>query len=475
MIRANGWKITQGSVSLGPAPEIEYVLTSGGAKLTDTRVLEWTDPIDHVFSIDFADAATMATFFSTGGQIRFSAARTGGASNAQNSSFTTFLNDMGTIIFDDTDTINTGSIGNSSTIGFSDLVVSNPPTTVFTASSAAAQYTSDEYKIEVFRSTNFIGIIVTLTDTNDNTIDEVVDGTLVSYIDERRHVSQSSPTYGEIDFLAEPPTSLTEAIEASAPINYWKFDETTGTTATDTMGNSNMTAELFTFADSYDDGEETSYVSTSSTRADSVGNSITIDNNATQTGNARLDNADTQDPTVATSTLQNDDFTFAWASSRGYYDFSNNGFIFRVDGEGLDTQFGMYYEAGDDTFRLIFSEDSSTQRDITLCSDCSAEGYGRIDEFWFHMEANTTTNLLKLYMNNTEVGSIDISSWSTNWRSYFDGETTTVTTGFELLAGPNGGIDMHSGKIDEFVYWNKTLTSGQRTELFNWWDMDAAS
>jgi len=207
VIRVKGLDLKQGLVRiLGGA---NYSITSGGSNLTANRTISWTDPVEHIFTVGFASGSAASTFFANGGQIRLSGDRVGGSINAQNTSWTDLLNDIGTVMFAETDTSSTGT-GTGTTIGYTDLTSSYQ--TVFTGVSAASQYTSDTYLVEALILNSTITFRITYTDTFDNLIDEAVDGTLTSYIDQRKSTGDTSPIYTNITGITDQVAGPTDYI-----------------------------------------------------------------------------------------------------------------------------------------------------------------------------------------------------------------------------------------------------------------------
>ncbi|RLA12418.1 MAG: hypothetical protein DRQ60_08695 [Gammaproteobacteria bacterium] len=191
MIQSDGLNLFSGLVYIGIASE--YMVTSVGSKISSQRTTVWTDPINHIFTVTFPDVPTATEFFSKGGQIRFSADRTGGFGNMQNTSFSILLGEISIVMFGELATTNSGPTGNGTAIGYDNLTGSYQ--SIFTANSSADQYTADEYSIEALINGAELTFKVTMTDDGDNTYDEGVDGTITSYIDERRHNTTLSPDY----------------------------------------------------------------------------------------------------------------------------------------------------------------------------------------------------------------------------------------------------------------------------------------
>lgn len=87
---------------------------------SSTRVTSWGTSVPqliHEVSVDFGSVNAARYFFNSGGFFSFSASRTGGSANAQNTAWTTVLNGMGVIKFNYAGTTTTGS-GTGSGIGY---------------------------------------------------------------------------------------------------------------------------------------------------------------------------------------------------------------------------------------------------------------------------------------------------------------------------------------------------------------------
>lgn len=188
-IKTNRLNVDPGSLSV----------TSNGTKLTVTRTTSWTGTIYHEFEVNFGNYNTARYFFNSGGQIRFSASRTGGTSNSQNTAFSNLLTSAGTIIFGHTDTMTTGT-GTTSAIGFYNLTNSYQEIYRITATTGGSySYGTDKYIIEARSVGNFgtSGILKFKVTFDGDT--DAINGTLSSKIDERRvngiHLTLPSPIY----------------------------------------------------------------------------------------------------------------------------------------------------------------------------------------------------------------------------------------------------------------------------------------
>ena len=89
------------------------------------RNTPWVGPITVIFSFTatFTNTDQARFFFNSGGQLRFRPSRTGGSATVENNSWTNLLINVGTVVFDHTQTAQNGggSGGTTSGIGYFDL------------------------------------------------------------------------------------------------------------------------------------------------------------------------------------------------------------------------------------------------------------------------------------------------------------------------------------------------------------------
>lgn len=158
------------------------------------RTSAWNGTISNVFTVTFADDNAARHFFNTGGNLQFTASRTGGNSGSKNNTWTTMFTTMGTIVFGFNTTTATGS-GNNSSYGWNNL----PPTAtrIFDKPAPAGSYAENEYFIygrKVSGSQLEFTIQFQDNDTGDQQggvlpgpqVDEDIDGTLNSILQARR-------------------------------------------------------------------------------------------------------------------------------------------------------------------------------------------------------------------------------------------------------------------------------------------------
>lgn len=168
-----------------------------------TRTTAWNGVLTHTVTITFSSADQARFYFNAGGQIRFTASRTGGSSNNKNNIWTTMLSDMGEIRFNHSGTTYTGTGAASGypTTGLGWYTITTTPQTIFIKPAPSGVYTENDYNIKVSKNAND-NTATSLTfviefrddDTGDPPIlplpkgatpggvDENVDGTLVSRV-----------------------------------------------------------------------------------------------------------------------------------------------------------------------------------------------------------------------------------------------------------------------------------------------------
>ena len=163
--------------------------------------------ITHTITVNFTSATARIQFFNSGGQIRFSANRSGGSSSSKNTDWTNLLSAMGTVIFNYTDT--TASSGTGQSLGGLDLSTSYQ--NIFTKT-GSGNYAENDYNIQArYTGTGNSNIQFQIEFRDDDTgdqqggfkagsaVDEYVDGTIESVVQHRRatgsNVQVPAPTY----------------------------------------------------------------------------------------------------------------------------------------------------------------------------------------------------------------------------------------------------------------------------------------
>ena len=178
---------------------------TSSAIATKTRTTAWNGSISHSVTVSFATTEEARFYFNAGGQIQFTASRTGGTVGTKNTSWTTMLTNMGTIKFGRSTTSATGT-GTGSSIGWSNLTTTAQ--TIFTKNTeqiASPSYTPNDYHITAAKSSNSLQLIFVIyfEDLSGQPnipwgTDENVDGTLTStatlYYATGTNVSVTAPT-----------------------------------------------------------------------------------------------------------------------------------------------------------------------------------------------------------------------------------------------------------------------------------------
>ena len=120
------------------------------ANAGQTRATAWNGVISHTITITFASSDAARHFFNAGGEIRFSASRSGGSTTNKNTSWTNLLSDMGTIKLGHGGTTYTGSgaAGGYPTTGIGWYGLTTSYQTVFQKPAVAGVYLENDYNIQ---------------------------------------------------------------------------------------------------------------------------------------------------------------------------------------------------------------------------------------------------------------------------------------------------------------------------------------
>ena len=210
----------------------------GGSLTTDasgssTRTTGWGDAtvpeITHVFTLTFSSEGHARGFFNAGGEVLFTASRSGGTSGSsagtigsQNTNWTNLLSAMGTLTFNLNNLTSSGSTGTSAGKGFYELTTSYQD---LYSKYGSGAYASNYYKIQgkvnsttnptvitfnvIMRDDHALGDGIGADGIDGNADDSVgfvdsVDGTIVSTIQTKRAnngVVVTAPTYASSDGL----------------------------------------------------------------------------------------------------------------------------------------------------------------------------------------------------------------------------------------------------------------------------------
>lgn len=180
--------------------------------LTSTRTTAWGGTtLVHEFTVSFGTEDNARYFFNSGGQIRFSASRSGGSATAINATWTTLLNQVATVKFAYDSTTYTGSGGTvTNNIGYFNSTGSYQQIFTHSGTGSGYYYSNISYSIQArmegYSGTNggngnLLRFQVLFNDTSAYGYSGSVDGTLVSQIDQYKAVGAltvSSPTYTTI-------------------------------------------------------------------------------------------------------------------------------------------------------------------------------------------------------------------------------------------------------------------------------------
>ena len=145
-----------------------------------TRTTAWNATATHSFIVSFKSENAARWYFNTGSTFEFSAARTAGSSTTKNTSWSNLLTSIGTITFNRTATLTTGS-GTGSLIGYSTLTTTDQ---VIFQSVTDDLFTPNDYRIVAKIGTSLAQIVFTIEFRDLSTINSDIDvnGTLTSTV-----------------------------------------------------------------------------------------------------------------------------------------------------------------------------------------------------------------------------------------------------------------------------------------------------
>jgi hypothetical protein len=160
------------------------------AKDTSTRTAAWSTTVTHDCSVAFSNEAHRNSFFNAGGSIYFTASRSGGSTNNQNTDWTNMLSAIGTVKMNFTQT--TASSGTTTSIGMYDLTTSYQ--TIYTKAGSGA-YSTNYYSIQAKApNASSIQFLITFGDSHTGRgYFDSVDGTLTSVAGQYRPNSGTLP------------------------------------------------------------------------------------------------------------------------------------------------------------------------------------------------------------------------------------------------------------------------------------------
>jgi len=166
--------------------------------LNSTRSTAWDAALQHRFTALFPTVDDARYFFNSGGQIRMRGSRSGGSATPQNTSWTTLLSDMGTIVLGYTGTTQIGGGGTWVTypIGYYDLTTSFQ---TIAEGTGTGSYSANDVDIRARMVDGPTGpngdvgrnleISIRYRDTHSNPFADNVDGTITSDIDYQKATS----------------------------------------------------------------------------------------------------------------------------------------------------------------------------------------------------------------------------------------------------------------------------------------------
>lgn len=166
-------------------------------RLTTTRTTAWNGVITYDVDVTWSTTTLMSNFFLYGGRIILSASRTGGSATAKNAEWTSLLNDAGNIELARNETYQNTET-QVSTRGYLDLTGSFQ---VLYQEVGSSPYTNAIYTVYALISGTTITFRIRFDDGASGIVDENIDGTLSSFVNERKHPSQETPTFNRIGSL----------------------------------------------------------------------------------------------------------------------------------------------------------------------------------------------------------------------------------------------------------------------------------
>jgi len=169
----------------------QFSVEAGG---TATRSTSWASQVESVVTVTFTTSEAARFFFNSGGKIRFTSSRTGGATSDQNASWSSLLTSVGTQAF--------GAI--TPAVNFYSLT--NAYQTWYSSSPTSFPYSGNTYRLEALCdvANNSTGTARILTfrarwidsyvDTQPLPPDDVVDGSLSLSVDQIRATGGLQPS-----------------------------------------------------------------------------------------------------------------------------------------------------------------------------------------------------------------------------------------------------------------------------------------
>lgn len=199
----------------------QFSLESG---ISSSRAGNWKVSLSHTVTVSFANNNQFRYFFTSAGEIRFSASRSGAASTTKDTTWDNMFSGMGTISMNYTATSCSGS-GTTSSIGAFDLTTSDQQ--IFQKDAPSGAYSENYYRVSArVDNATPTAIIFTIIFVDADTggpastpapgsspgeppgavVDENVTGTITSTVAQLRasgaNVSVTGPTYANTSVLA---------------------------------------------------------------------------------------------------------------------------------------------------------------------------------------------------------------------------------------------------------------------------------
>lgn len=168
------------AVAAGQASNVEVTPV-----MTSSRTARWGSPgtptVTHIFTLSWSSGEYMRDFFNAGGEVKFSAARSGGTGTTQNTSWTDMLAAIGTVTFKASGTVVSGQGTASGSIGTYQVTGTNQQ---IYYKGGGSTYTANDYNIYVQGTANTLTFTIIFNDDakNANPLYDVVDGTLTSAV-----------------------------------------------------------------------------------------------------------------------------------------------------------------------------------------------------------------------------------------------------------------------------------------------------
>jgi len=112
----------------------------------------------------------------------------------------------------------------------------------------------------------------------------------------------------------------------------------------------------------------------------------------------------------------------------------------------------------------------NTDRETELSSDLSSDGVtANGDSHYLSVRMDFSgTGLLTCEIDGVEVLSVDVSTWSGDWRQDF-------SSIFTIGADGESGSNIWNGKVDEVAIYLKAITDEQRLSNYGWWNGDLSA